>query len=215
MARLRLRDDLVDWALALFVAAGAMLQQRGCSCRMDPIGLNAVLLLLATLPIGLRRRQPFPVFVVVGLAAFTHILLGFTNSSLLTFAVLVAMFSVASYGRWALSVLAAASTALLLPVNFLVDWGNHGHVELSDIPYNHALFGAAWILGDNLRREREQAQLAMRLRTEEEERSRRAVADERSRIARELQGRCPTATPCRSPAASCSPSEACWTWRGI
>jgi len=186
VARPRLRDDVVDWALALSVAIGAELQQRGCACRNDPEWLSAAVIALATLPIGLRRRQPFLVLAVVGIAALAHVLLGFSNPFLLTFAVLVAMFSVASYGPWALSVLAAVMGALLLPVNFLVDWSNHGRVELSDVPYNYALFGAAWILGDNLRRERDQAQRAIRLRAEGEERSRLAVADERSRIAREL-----------------------------
>jgi len=186
VGRPRLRDDVVDWALALSVAIGAELQQRDCSCRTDPVWLNAGVIALATLPIGMRRRQPFLVVMVVGTAALAHIVLGFSNPFLLTFAVLVAMFSVASYGPWVLSVVAAVSGALLLPINFLIDWSNQGHVQLSDIPFNYALFGAAWILGDNLRREREQSQLASRLRAEEEERSRRAVADERARIAREL-----------------------------
>jgi len=39
-------------------------------------------------------------------------------------------------------VLSAAAAALLLPVNFLADWGNHGRVELGDIPYNYGLLGA-------------------------------------------------------------------------
>ncbi len=182
--------QLVDWALAAAVAAGAILQQQGCGCRRDPLWLNAGVLLLVTLPIGLRRRWPFAVFVVTGVASLLHVLLGFSNQFLGTFAVLVAMFSVAYYAPWALSVLAAASVALGLPINFAVDWHNHGHVELNDIPYNYALFGAAWILGDNLRqrrrRERELEDRAERLQTEQEERARRAVADERARIARDL-----------------------------
>jgi signal transduction histidine kinase len=178
-----LRNELVDWALAVVVAAGAELQQVGCGCRTEPRWLNVPVVLLATLPIGLRRRWPFAVLVVVGVAAVTHILLGFTNPFLLTFAVLVALFSVANYTPWTLAVLAGAAAAAILPVSFLVDWANKGQVSLSDITFNYALFGAAWILGDNLRRQREQAQ---RLREAEEERSKRAVADERARIAREL-----------------------------
>ncbi len=186
MVRVRTRDDLVDWALAVAVAAGAVLQQRGCGCAHDPRWLDYGIVVLATLSIGLRRRQPFPVLLVAGTASLGHVLLGFTNQFLVTFAAVVALFSVANYSRWSLSVLAAAAVATLLPVNFVVDWSNHGQVNLSDIPYNYALFGAAWILGDNLRREREQAQRAIRMRTEQEEQARRAVAEERSRIAREL-----------------------------
>jgi signal transduction histidine kinase len=180
------RDDLLDWALAIAVAAGAQLQLGSCDCRAGARWLDVLLTLLATLPIGLRRRHPFAVLIVVGAAAIGHIAAGFSNPFLLTFAVLVALLSVADHARWELSVVAAAGTAILLPVSFLVDWHNQGRVVLSDVPFNYALFGAAWVLGDNLRRHRAQAELAVRLTAAEEERSRRAVADERVRIAREL-----------------------------
>jgi signal transduction histidine kinase len=183
----RLRDDLLDWTLAVVVAVGAVLQQRGgCDCRRDPLWLNLGLVVVTTLPIGLRRRQPFAVLMVTGGAAFAHVLLGYTNGFLTTFAVVVAMFSVANYAPWSLSLLGAGAAVVVLPASLVVDWHNQGRIVVGDVPYNYALFGAAWILGDNLRREREQAQRARRLRTEDEERSRRAASEERSRIAREL-----------------------------
>jgi signal transduction histidine kinase len=182
----RPRDDLLDWALAVAVATGAVLQRRGCDCQHGPQWLDVALVLLATLPVGLRRRQPFAVLLLVGTGALGHILSGFPNPFLVTFAVLVATFSVASYTSWPVSVLAAAMVATLLPVNFLMDWHNQGQVNLSDIPFNYGLFGAAWILGDNARREREQARRAERLRAEQEEHARDAITAERSRIAREL-----------------------------
>src|SRR5215467_2518950 len=174
----RRRDDLVDWMMAAAIATGALLQQRGCDCRRDPLWLNVGLILVGTLPLGLRRRQPFVVFSVVG----------FANEFFNTFAALVALYSVANYALWPLSVLAGALVALGLPLNFAGDWSNRGHVSLNDIPYNYALFGAAWVLGDNLRqrrqRERGLVQRAEQLQNEQEERAQRAVADERSRIAR-------------------------------
>lgn len=186
----RWRDDVLDWALAVTIAAGALLQQRSCDCRQDPLWLNVVLILLGTLPLGLRRRQPFAVFTVVGLASLVHVLGGFANQFLNTFAVMVAVFSVADYAPWPLSVLAGAALALALPVNFAADWTNQRRVSLSDIPYNYALFGAAWVLGDNLRqrrrREGELVERAERLLAEQDERAHRAVADERARIARDL-----------------------------
>lgn len=186
----RWRDDVLDWALAFTIATGALLQQRGCDCRQDPLWLNVGVILLGALPLGLRRRQPFVVFTVGGLASLVHVLLGFTNQFLNTFAVLVAVFSVADYAPWPLSVLAGAAVALALPVNFAVDWANHGRVNLSDIPYNYALFGAAWVLGDNLRQRRQRegqlVQRAERLLAEQDEHAQRAVADERARIARDL-----------------------------
>jgi len=186
----RSRDDVLDWALAVAIATGALLQQRSCDCLRDPLWLNVGVILLGSLPLGLRRRQPFIVFIVVGLASLVHVLLGFTNQFLNTFAAVVAVFSVADYAPWPLSVLAGAAVTLTLPVNFAVDWGNQGRVNLSDIPYNYALFGAAWVLGDNLRqrrqRERELVERAERLQLEQDERAQRAVADERARIARDL-----------------------------
>jgi signal transduction histidine kinase len=180
------RDDLVDWALAIAVTVGAELQRAGCDCNNDPRWLDALVTVLATLPIGMRRRRPFPVLLIVGAASIAHIALGFNNPFLITFAALVALYSVANHAQWRLSVFAAVATVVVLPISFVLDWHRQGQVNLSDLPYNYALFGAAWILGDNLRRQREQAQLAMRLTAAEEERSKRAVADERVRIAREL-----------------------------
>ena len=180
------RDDVLDWTLAIAVAAGAELQQANCVCGGAHHWLGALATLLATLPIGLRRRRPFPVLLVTGGASIAHIVLGFSNPFLITFAVLVALYSVANHASWAVSVSAAVLTATVLPVSFALDWHNQGQVYLSDLPYNYGLFGAAWVLGDNVRRQREQAQLAMRLAAAEEQRSKHAVADERVRIAREL-----------------------------
>ena len=188
--RVQIRDELVDWTLALALFVGAVLEQRGCGCRQDPLFLNVGLILLGTVPLGLRRRQPLAVFVIVGLGALAHVLLGFSNQFLNTFAVLVALFSVAYYAPWTLSILAAAAVAIALPINFAVDWANHGHIELRDIPYNYGLFGAAWVLGDNLRqrrqREHELEDKTERLEADREQSARKAVQDERSRIAREL-----------------------------
>jgi signal transduction histidine kinase len=180
------RDDLIDWSLAVAVAAAAVLQQLDCSCRVDPVGANIVILLVATLPIGLRRRWPVGVFLVTASAALLHVLLGFTNQFPVTFAVVIATFSMASYAPWPLAVLGGAAIALGLPVNFVVDWSNHGHVSLEDIPYNYGLFGGAWVLGDNLRRERERVRRAERARADEEQRALDAVVEERARIARDL-----------------------------
>jgi signal transduction histidine kinase len=186
VTRARLRDALVDWSLAAALAVGAVLQQLGCVCWPDPHWPDLAVIVLATLALGLRRRWPFPVFLVVGNAAILHLLLGFNNPFLLTFAALVAVYSVANHTPWPVGLLGGAAAAALLPVSFVVGWANNGSVTLSDIPFNYSLFGAAWFLGDNLRRHGEQVLLATRLRAAEEERSRRAVTDERTRIAREL-----------------------------
>jgi signal transduction histidine kinase len=191
------REDLLDWGLAVGVAALLLAEQHGCDCPVA-VGrfglgadwLNVALLLAIALPLGFRRRSPLVVWLVSGSTSALHIGLGFPNGFLVTFAVLVALYSVAANAPWRLSLAAAIITAALLPVTFAVDWINRGSVNLSDFPYNYGLFGSAWILGDNLRERRERMrdveERARSLQAEQEERERRAVGEERARIAREL-----------------------------
>jgi signal transduction histidine kinase len=192
------RDDLLDWGLAAGVAAIAVGEQHGCDCptaagrfgSTASIWLNAALLIAVALPLGLRRRLPVAVWMVTGSTAVLRVGLGFPNGFLVTFPVLVAVYSVAANATWRYSLAAAVLTALVLPVNFAIDWANRGGPYLPDIPYNYALFGSAWILGDNLRQRRERVhdleERARSLQAEQEERERRAVGEERARIAREL-----------------------------
>jgi signal transduction histidine kinase len=192
------RDDLLDWGLAVGVAAIAVGEQHGCDCptaavRFGPTAsmwLNAALLVAVALPLALRRRVPVAVWLVTGSMSLLRVVLGFPNGFLVTFPVLVAVYSVAANQTWRYSLAAAIVTALLLPVSFAIDWANRGGANLADIPYNYALFGSAWILGDNLRQRRERVhdleERARRLQAEQEERELRAVGEERARIAREL-----------------------------
>jgi signal transduction histidine kinase len=192
------RDDLLDCGLAAGVAALAVAEQHGCDCPVAAgrLGfptagwLNAALLLAVALPLGLRRRMPIAVWVVTGSMAVVRVGLGFPNGFLVTFPVLVAVYSVAANETWRYSLAVAIVTALVIPVSFAFDWANRGGAYLPDVPYNYALFGSAWMLGDNLRQRRERLrdleQRARRMQAEQEERERRAVGEERARIAREL-----------------------------
>ncbi len=144
----------------------------------------------ATLPLAWRRIHPYPVFLVVGIAALAHVAVGYQNSFPVTFAVLLGLFTVAQYAPRRLAWLAAGQVAVLLPLSFGFDWSHQHQIYLSDIPYNYGLFASAWVLGDDLRQRR--MRLAdiqdrhLALQRERENELRAATAQERLRIAREL-----------------------------
>jgi signal transduction histidine kinase len=181
----------MDLALALVVAAAALLLLwLPPAPRSGATPLSVSLLLAASLPLAGRRRHPYPVFLVVGAAALTHVALGYQNDFPVTFAVLVGLFTVAQYSPRRLAWLAAALVALLLPVNFGLTWAHQHQVVLSDIPFNYGLFVSAWVLGDDLRQRRlrfdELQQRALSQEREGAERLSRAADQERLRISREL-----------------------------
>ncbi|HVC39859.1 MAG TPA: sensor histidine kinase [Candidatus Dormibacteraeota bacterium] len=181
----------LDFGLAALIAGAALvLLWLPPAPRSGSSPVSLVLVLAATLPLVRRRQHPYPVFVIVGMAALAHVALGYQNDFPVTFGVLVALFTVAQYSPRRLAWIAAAQVALLLPVNFGLDWSHQHQVVLSDIPFNYGLFVSAWVLGDDLRqrrlRLRELQARAVRMEEEHAERLRRARDLERVRISREL-----------------------------
>jgi signal transduction histidine kinase len=154
----------------------------------DPRAVAAYLLLLAhTLPIALRRRFPVPVLawaLATGLA-FASLRLNLVSLGL---AVLVYVYTVASRCPRRVSLAGLAATVAMLLAVFLVRpraIGDRGTVVIDCL-----IVAAAWWLGDGTRR-RQEAIRAARERAAElerarEELARRAVVEERLRIAREL-----------------------------
>jgi signal transduction histidine kinase len=141
------------------------------------------LTLLATLPVALRRRRPLAVLALTLAAALASD--AFYGSFQFAGA-LVALYTVASHVGRPASVLAAAGTAAALPIVNLSP-GGLGPLEVAGI---YAVFGAAWLLGDNVRTRRAYLRVlevrAARLEREREANARRAAAEEQARIAREL-----------------------------
>lgn len=147
--------------------------------------------LLATLPVALRRRYPLPVLAVTLTGALaSDVFYGnffFPGS-------VVALYTVAVHMRRPTSVHIGVATALALTISFLdrtglqADLGNWE--DAVGAVGTYAIFAASWVLGDRLgaRREylREVEERAARLEREQEESARRAAAEEQARIAREL-----------------------------
>lgn len=178
------REWVADVLLALALALLAL-----ASLPEQPI-YGRALALAVTLPLAFRRVRPVAVICVVGAIAILRPALGLANGFPITFSVMVALFSVAYYSTARMALFIGAMTACLLPFTFVTEWSQRHEIDLSIVPYNFALLGSAWLTGDNLRQRRERVreleERADTLRAEQEERERRAVAEERAHIAREL-----------------------------
>jgi signal transduction histidine kinase len=146
--------------------------------------LDVILAALATLPIAGRRYRPLAVLAIT-VGAETLLLL-FSSQTTVPLGALVALYTVASRCERPVSIRAAEWVALPITIGVIADSGPHPE----DIIPKLALFGIAWVLGDNIRTRRaylaELEARAARLEREREEQAVRAVIDERTRIAREL-----------------------------
>jgi signal transduction histidine kinase len=146
--------------------------------------LDAILVPLTTLPIALRRYRPLAVLAIT-VSAETVLLL-FSTQTQVPFGVIVALYTVASRCERPVSLRAGEWVALPITAGVIVNSGPHPGPIISKL----ALFAIAWVIGDNVRTRRaylaELEARAARLEREREEQAERAVAEERTRIAREL-----------------------------
>ncbi len=164
----------------------------------DPIGteqsLDAggwTLLIIANGTIAWRRVRPIPVAWVVLAATLPFWVLDYAADDACGMSLLVAIYSLGAHVDRPRSVLhgaAVVGTAMLVViVGVLVP---HESLPWYQIPANGVLFGTMWILGDNLRTRRaylrEVEEKAANAQEHREIEARRAVEDERGRIAREL-----------------------------
>jgi signal transduction histidine kinase len=193
-ARRRRLPTAGPWALdglLAVVAAGIGVATLATVLPFDPgspRALAAYLLLLAhTLPIAVRRRWPLPVLawgLVTG-AAFAALGLSLVS---LSFAILVYVYTAAAHCPRRRSLAGLAATEAMLLLVWLArprSIGDGGTLVVDGL-----IVAAAWWLGDGTRR-RQEAVAEARRRAEElerarEELARRAVTEERLRIAREL-----------------------------
>src|SRR3954447_24695690 len=176
-----------DAALALLLACAAMVELLAWG---GAPGVSSLLLVLvATVPLALRRRAPLVSFVAVqvGLHLLTQVNPGFDNDSMaFVVAYLLSLYSVGRHATGTEARLGAGGVTVAMGVFFASEGGS----DLGDVAFVLALVGAPYAAGLTLRlrREREAVLQANNdaLRAEQQEVARRAVTEERSRIAREL-----------------------------
>lgn len=146
---------------------------------------------LSGLGLAIRRLQPLVAFLCCAGATevITRLAPGFDNdSSALVLTFFISLYSVgrhtAGRDRWL-----GAVAVLAVIVSFIVDEAADG-TDPGDVLFAIVFVGAPWLAGLTLRVRHDREHLwrarAEAMRAEQEERERRAVTAERSRIAREL-----------------------------
>ena len=176
---LRHRDGLLAGMLAVAYPVEAAMYDHIDHAVAIPLAV------LTALALTTRRRLPFATFVVVMVlnVSVVHFSTDFDGNSI--FFVLIFLLSLWSLGRYASGVEAWLGVLGCLGTVVLFVLGDGAHAP-SDVFFATAFVGTPWAAGVavRLRRARE-TELAAN-NAELEEQARRAVADERARIAREL-----------------------------
>jgi signal transduction histidine kinase len=141
-------------------------------------GWGVALLVAQFVPLVWRRRAPLAVLVVVAVAAMAYGVAELPDPAIM-FAPALALYTVAAYRPRPVSVLVAVVGALL-GVGTLVMAADS---DVADVAVSYFVAVTSWVAGDTVRSQREQAARAEAARVED---ARRAVAEERVRIARDL-----------------------------
>jgi signal transduction histidine kinase len=190
MSRPRIGPRTFDLLLAGGLALYAQLNVWASLTNEDvpgPKGVASVGLLLATVPLAWRRTRPFAVLCVVmgAIAAEAAIAGDAPIGGLVLFPMLVALYSVAAYAdrRRAIAGLLIGWAASVVHGAHDPDVLSFGELVLVDVFFFWFLGGGTWLAGLYVRSRREEAS---GFELEREEAARRAVAEERARIAREL-----------------------------
>lgn len=188
-ARLAANPLAVDAAIALALTAVSLVTVAAGATDVggrDPLSL--ALLLLESLPLVFRRRWPIPVLVVTFGATLLHAGLATAESLNEGIGSLVALFTVAERYPRSVSLTAAAIVAACFVGLTIAKTGSLG--AASGLISTLVVVTITWAFGDwiQTRRRYEAAiqESARILEADREERARRAVQDERDRIAREL-----------------------------
>ena len=192
MEWLRARPLVADGLLAGLLAAVSLVTLWSvwdeCEADCDPPGVAAGLVLATTLPLVWRRRYPLTVALVTGLATAAY---GFARypdlATPIAIGGVVGMYSVAAWGDRRAAVVSGWVAAVVVVIVMTLPRADS---DVVDAAFVSLALAGAWVLGDRARVQRalaaELAERAARLERERAAEARRAVAEERARIAREL-----------------------------
>ncbi len=180
------RVVLVDVALAVALACVALAEFFFGMPANERTWVGALLLVVENGALTLRRTRPVLAWAISGTAIAAYGLAPHPDPWL-HYGAMVSLYSVAAHSSRSTSRRIARATAGIILAVLLADWGNADVVDWTEAFVTSA---AAWLLGENVRTQRAYAN-EMAARAEEAERrrddeARRAVAEERLRLAREL-----------------------------
>jgi signal transduction histidine kinase len=186
MARGRKLAVDIGIALAAFAATLALLGH-GSSRDLDTLGV--FLAACATWPLIARRRSPLAVLVVTTLAS--ALLNGLDYALGPPLGPTIALFFVASQDQARAHVRTTAAVVVgLLAVHLGATGIAEGGFPLTPLLFAIVVWGGAWVAGDQVRQRRERVrrieERAVRAERERERERQLAVAEERTRIARDL-----------------------------
>jgi signal transduction histidine kinase len=196
------RPIVTDGLIALFLSVLALLNLWLAWERTQPVPLAVAvgLTLLIILPLTLRRRFPLVLLLVMTALLVLYRSLDIPEGSFTAYGLMLALFGAGAYGhrRWRTWARGISMVAVAADLTYLVFFAGESWsfpvstvlLRILVLLLNLFLFGAAWWIGDvwRSRREREMElkERTVQLVHEREENARRAVLDERVRIAREL-----------------------------
>jgi signal transduction histidine kinase len=183
MARRRVVDVLL--VLAVFVLTVGMLGGRDWNdhAGRDLDALGVVLAAATALPLLLRRSTPVAAFALSGLASSLIAALDYPPGP--PIGPTVALFFVGRYPSETASGrrVAAVTVGAIYLLHVAASWLGRGDSPLVPLLLGALVWGGAWVAGDRVRQRQERIR-EERARTQRERRL--AVAEERTRIARDL-----------------------------
>jgi signal transduction histidine kinase len=178
----RIPQVFIDGGIALVLMVSAAVAAYQDTGALSP--LQALLIALITLPVAARSRFPTVVSAFIGTALIVNVTIGFTNSFIENFAILLALYTMYANARADIRLTIMSGVVVVgVVAGVALGWRNEHRVYLYDIGYNAIIFAMPAILGFGVRTRR--AYIA-EVRERSKLLAREAVAEERTAIAREL-----------------------------
>ena len=181
--RARFDSVVVDWVIAGLFAVAAVINML-VDHTMKPLAVAIPTAVLAALALAWRRRRPIACIAAVMLLSLVSVSAGVPGNSTVMLGVLgVAMYSVGAYSTGRTAVAAGIGAIAAIWVVMAIQGSD---TLFDDMLFAAFVYGGAWLLGRAVRSRHVRALHAEDRAVLLEEDAKRAVAEERSRIAREL-----------------------------